>query len=148
MFTTLECQSWGKLCIPYFLGALGFYSSVESTFVSCLGRCFLMGKILINTRMLRDSSHVGIPLTRVDRGAQDISMWGLPKPCGCHMALVSFELRPMYPKPVHIEGLSIYYRGGGPFVMWSIRSPLHSLPYFLQLTNLVLSGSLERIHHP
>ena len=88
-----------------------------------------MGKILINTRMLRDSSHVGIPLTRVDRGAQDISMWGLPKPCGCHMALVSFELRPMYPKPVHIEGLSIYYRGGGSIrhVVYPFTTPFVAL---------------------
>ena len=68
-FTTLECQSKGKLCIPFFLRVLGFYSSVGPTFVSCLGRCFLMGKILINVCILRDSSHVGTPLTRVNRGA-------------------------------------------------------------------------------
>ena len=29
--TTLEYQSWGKLCVPWFLGAFGFYSNVEST---------------------------------------------------------------------------------------------------------------------
>ena len=68
-FTTLECQCKGKLCIPFFLKVLGFYSSVEPTFVSCLGRCFLIGKILINVCILQDSSHVGTPLTRVNRGA-------------------------------------------------------------------------------
>ena len=37
-----------------FLRALGFYSNVESTSVSCVGRCFLIGKIIINVRILRD----------------------------------------------------------------------------------------------
>ena len=45
-------QSWGKLCVPYFLRALGFYSSVKPTFVSWQRRCFLVGKILINARIL------------------------------------------------------------------------------------------------
>ena len=49
------------------LRALDFYNSVEPTFVFCLERCFLMRKILINARILRDSSHFGIPLTRVNR---------------------------------------------------------------------------------
>ena len=91
-----------------------------------------MGKILINVRMLQDSSHIGILLTRINRGTHDISMWDLPKPYGCHVALVSIGLGPMYPEPVHMEGLSIYYGEGGgvPFVMWSIRPSLHSLPYF------------------
>ena len=56
------------------LRALGFYSSVKPTFVSYLERCFLMRKILINARILQDSSHFGIPLTRVNRGVQDISI--------------------------------------------------------------------------
>ena len=64
----------GKLCVPCFLRVLGFYSSMEPTFISYLGRCFLTGKILINVRILQDSSHVGIPLTRINRGAQNISM--------------------------------------------------------------------------
>ena len=34
MFTTLECQIWGKLCVPYFLRVLVFYSSAEPTFIS------------------------------------------------------------------------------------------------------------------
>ena len=91
-----------------------------------------MGKILINVRMLQDSSHIGIPLTRINRGTHDISMWDLPKPYGCHVALVSIALGPMYPEPVHMEGLSIYYGEGGgvPSVMWSIHPSLHSLPYF------------------
>ena len=73
-FTTLECQSRGKLCIPYFFRVLGFYNNVEPTFVSYLGRYFLMRKILINACILWDSSYVGIPLTKVNRGVQDISI--------------------------------------------------------------------------
>ena len=75
-FTTLECHNWGKLCVPYFLRVLGFYSSVEPTFVSWLGRCFIVGKILINVCILWDSSHIGIPLTRVNHRVQDISIQG------------------------------------------------------------------------
>ena len=71
-FTTLECQSWGKLCVTCFLRVLGFYSSVKPIFVFCLERCFLMRKILIDVRILRDSSHVRTLLTRVNRGMQDI----------------------------------------------------------------------------
>ena len=41
--------------------------------------------------------------------------WGLPKPCGCHVALVSVGLGPMYLESVHMGGLSVYY--GGPSVM-------------------------------
>ena len=71
-----------------------------------------MRKIFINVRILRDSFHVGIPSTRVKRGTQDISMWGLPKLCECHMALVSVGLGPKNLESVHIEGLSVYYEEG------------------------------------
>ena len=64
----------GKLCVPYFLMALGFYSSVEPTFVHWQRRCFIVGKILINVRILRDSSYIGIPLSKVSRRAQEISI--------------------------------------------------------------------------
>ena len=44
---------------------------------------FLVGKILINERILWDPFHVGVPLIRVSRGAQDVSLyihaWGLSK---------------------------------------------------------------------
>ena len=71
-----KCYIWGKLCILYFLRVLGFYSNVEPTFVSWRGRGLLVGKILINTRILWDSSHIEILLTRVNCGEQDISNWG------------------------------------------------------------------------
>ena len=42
-----------------------------------------MGKILINERILWDPFHVGVPLIRVSRGAQDVSLyihaWGPSK---------------------------------------------------------------------
>ena len=59
------------MCTLFFEGSR-FYSSVEPTFVSCSGRCFLMEKILINVHILQDPSHVGIPLTRVNHGMQVI----------------------------------------------------------------------------
>ena len=71
-----------------------------------------MRKILINMRILWDSFHIGIPSTRVNRGTQDISMWGLPKSCECHMALVSVGLGPKNPESFHREGLSVYYGEG------------------------------------
>ena len=74
MFSVLECQSLGKLCVPYFLRVLGFYSDVESNSISWARRCFLMGKILINVRILWDSSHIRIPLTKVNCRVQDISI--------------------------------------------------------------------------
>ena len=54
--------------------ALGFYSRVMLTFVSWWRGSFLVGKILINTRILQDSFLVGIPLLGVGRGTQVISM--------------------------------------------------------------------------
>ena len=52
--------------------ALGFYSSVELTFVSWWRMYFLVEKILINDRISRDSFLVEISLISV----QDISMYG------------------------------------------------------------------------
>ena len=64
----------GELRIPWFVRALGFYSSVELTFVSWRRRSFLVGKILINTCILRDPCLVEIPLIRVNRVMQGISL--------------------------------------------------------------------------
>ena len=61
---TLNCEGFG-----------GFYSSIELTFISWRRRYFLVEKILINTCILRDSSLVGIPLIRVKRRMQDVSMY-------------------------------------------------------------------------
>ena len=41
---------------PCFFGAWSFYSTVKPTPISWARRCFLMGKILINIRILRDLS--------------------------------------------------------------------------------------------
>ena len=51
---------------------LGFYSSVELTFVSWQRRSFLVGKILSNARILRDPFLEEIPLIRVNRVMQGI----------------------------------------------------------------------------
>ena len=61
------------MCIVFSEGLGFFYSGVELTLISWVRRCFLVGKILINVRILRDSSHIGIPLIRVNRKVQDIS---------------------------------------------------------------------------
>ena len=49
---------------------------MELTFVSWWRRFFLVGKILINTCILRDPFLVEIPLIRVNRVIQDISILG------------------------------------------------------------------------
>ena len=57
-----------------FFEGLGFYSSIKLTPISWARRCFLMGKILINVSILRNSSHIGILLTKVNCKVQDISI--------------------------------------------------------------------------
>ena len=69
----------------------GFYSSVELTLISWWRGYFLVGKIFINIRNLRDYFLTGMPIIMVGRGAQDISIaksletthatWVL---CRCH----------------------------------------------------------------
>ena len=55
IFSQLQCAKTGvNYAYLVFLRALGFYSSVEPTSVSCVGRCFLTRKIIINVRILRD----------------------------------------------------------------------------------------------
>ena len=57
------------------MSALGFYSSVELTFVPWRRGSFLVGKILINTCILQDPFLIGILLIRVNHGVQDISLY-------------------------------------------------------------------------
>ena len=45
------------------------------TFVSWRGGSFLVGKILINLRILRDLFLISVPLIRVNRKVQDISLY-------------------------------------------------------------------------
>ena len=56
-------------------GFWGFYSSVELTSVPWQTRSFLVGKILINARILQDPFLVGILLIRVNHRAQDVSLY-------------------------------------------------------------------------
>ena len=56
------------------LRALGFYSSVKPTPVSCVGRCFLTGKIIINVCILQDPFPARILPIRVNHGMQVISI--------------------------------------------------------------------------
>ena len=55
LFTTLECQSWGKLCILWFVKVLGFYNSIGLTSVPWHRGPFLVGKVFINTCILREA---------------------------------------------------------------------------------------------
>ena len=73
-------------------GLWGFYSSVVLTFVSWWKRCFLVEKILINTRILWDPLFVGISLIVVGRRTQDISIlrflettYAMKVPRTCHI---------------------------------------------------------------
>ena len=60
---TLECQSWGELCIPFSWGSLGFYSCIEPNSFTCTTSLFLMGRILINGRIFQNPPLVRILIT-------------------------------------------------------------------------------------
>ena len=61
---TLVCEGFG-----------GFYSSIGLTSIPWLRRSFLVGEILFNSHILRNSFLVGLLFIRVIRGAQDISLY-------------------------------------------------------------------------
>ena len=62
------------MCTLVSEGFGAFIVSIELTFVSWWRRSFLVGKILINTRILRDPFLIGIPVIKVNHGVQDISL--------------------------------------------------------------------------
>ena len=74
-FITLEYQNYGKLCVTWFVRVFGFLQQVGLTFVPWHRGSFFVGKIFINARILQDPFLVGIPLIRVIRGAQDVSLY-------------------------------------------------------------------------
>ena len=102
-----------------FFESLGFYSSVEPTFLSCVGRLFLMEKIIIDGRILRDSFHIrilfisGLYWLRSIVGCKlfpSRATWWLFKPC--HVALRSIhpEIRPWWaPSIVRFVHLSSFH---------------------------------------
>ena len=60
LFTTLKCQNWDKLCVPFSWESLGFYSHIGLDPRTCGTSLFLMGKTLINTRIFYNSSCIRI----------------------------------------------------------------------------------------
>ena len=54
---------------------LGLYSSIGLISVPWLRRSFLVREILFNSRILQNPFLVGLPLIKVNRGAQDISLY-------------------------------------------------------------------------
>ena len=56
-------------------GLEGFYSSIGLTYTPWLRRSFLVGDIFFNFAYLIGSFPYGTPLIRVNRGAQDISLY-------------------------------------------------------------------------
>ena len=103
-------------------GFLGFYSSVEPTFVSCVGRRFLIGKIIINGRILRNPPHVRILFIL---GLYELGLivrcklfsfripWRPLKPSGCHVAsrpvhLVSVHFGSIHYQPTNLEPSSLF----------------------------------------
>ena len=60
LFTTLECQNCDQLCVPVFLGSLGFYNSVQPNSFACITSLFLIGQIFINVRIFQNPPHVRI----------------------------------------------------------------------------------------
>ena len=66
----------GKLCVPWFMRVFGFfYSSMGLTYAHWLRRSFIVGDIFFNFAYLTWSFPYGILLIRVNRGAQDISIY-------------------------------------------------------------------------
>ena len=57
-------------------GFWGFYSSIRLTLVPWPKRRFLVGEILFNSRILQNSFHIGVFLTRVFHRVQDILIRG------------------------------------------------------------------------
>ena len=53
-FHNSRVPEMGELCVPWFVRALGFYSSMGLAFVPWLRRSFLVGEIFFNSRILRD----------------------------------------------------------------------------------------------
>ena len=82
-FHNSKVPELGKLCIHWFMRVLGFLYQAGLTFVPWHIGLFLVGKIFINVHILRDPFLVGVPLTRVSCGAQDVSLyihaWGPSK---------------------------------------------------------------------
>ena len=62
------------MCTLICEGFVVFYSSIEPTLISLWKRYFLVRKIFINIRNLRDYFLIEIPIIMVGCGAQDISI--------------------------------------------------------------------------
>ena len=93
-----------------FLRVFGFYNSVEPTFISCIGRRFLIGKIIINGRILQNPPHVRIlfilrlyelRLTMRRKLFPFRIPWRLLKPGGCHVASRPIHLVSVYFGSIH-----------------------------------------------
>ena len=97
----LESMSFRNCAYLIFWGPLGFYSSVELTSVSCVAKCFLIEKIIINGWILRDPPYVRVLFVL---GLYRIGLivrrklfpfripWRSLKPSGCHMSIICSPL--------------------------------------------------------
>ena len=92
-----EYELYRNCAYLIFWGSLGFYSSIELTSVSCVARCFLMEKIIINGRILGDPPYVRILFVLglyrlgliVRRKLFPFRIpWRSLKPGGCHMSIM------------------------------------------------------------
>ena len=97
-------------------GFWNFYSSVELTFISWRGRSFLVGKILINTCILRDPFLVETLLIRVNCGVQDISLCRYP--WGSSKAMLDPSASPPHQALNPSFGFPLAYRGACRVTLW------------------------------
>ena len=62
VFTTLECQSWGELCVPVFQGLWVFIVAQNRISLTCATSLFPIGKIFINVRIFQNPPYARILL--------------------------------------------------------------------------------------
>ena len=73
LFTTLECQSWGKLCISGFVRVLGFLQQQRVNILSLSQKSFPYRSL--HEHIQRNPFLVGVLLISTKRETQDISLY-------------------------------------------------------------------------
>ena len=73
LFTTLECQSWGKLCVPQLVRVLGFLQQQMVNILSLSQKFFPYRSF--HERIQQNPFLVGVLLISTKHEAQDISLY-------------------------------------------------------------------------
>ena len=147
-------------------GSWDFYNSMRLIFVLWLRRSFLLGEIFFNSRILRDHFLIGLPLIRVNRGVQDISLYTyvwrpnkamsdsskvclLPTASFCQLLIPSMCFSRLVQMLLGLKAHSLASRWNHRLYTWlfmkarptssSRPSPLPNMDKFINIINLPLS---------